>query len=33
MNKEDFLIEINKLGIELNDIQLQNLEKYYELLV
>lgn len=33
MNKQDFVIEMKKLGIELSDIQLNKFEKYYEILI
>lgn len=33
MTKEEFIIELSKLGIELNEEQLSKLEKYYTLLV
>lgn len=33
MNEQQFKIELNKLGITLNDHQLYQLEKYYQLLI
>ncbi len=33
MNKEDFVIEIEKLNIKLSEYQINLLEKYYELLI
>lgn len=33
MTKEEFIIELEKLGITLNDIQIQQLEKFYDLLI
>ena len=33
MNKDSFIIEIEKLGIEVTGIKLNQLEKYYEMLV
>lgn len=33
MNEQQFKIELNKLGITLNDYQLYQLEKYYQLLI
>lgn len=33
MNKKEFIQEINKLGIQLNDEQLHQLDKYYQLLI
>ena len=33
MNKEEFIKEVQKLGIEINDSKLQKLDKYYELLI
>ena len=33
MNKKEFIQEINKLGIQLTDEQLHQLDKYYQLLI
>ena len=33
MNKEEFIIELKKIGIELNNNQIELLEKYYNLLI
>lgn len=33
MNKEEFILELKKLGLTLNDIQLKQLDRYYQLLV
>ena len=33
MNKDNFIIEVEKLGIEIDDIKLNQLEKYYEMLI
>ena len=33
MNKDNFIIEVEKLGIEVNDTKLNQLEKYYEMLI
>lgn len=33
MNKEEFVIEVSKLGIELTEEQLNKLDKFYELLI
>ena len=33
MNKEEFISEVNKLGINLNEEQLNKLNKYYEILI
>ena len=33
MNKETFILELDKLGIKLNDTQLNQLHIYYEMLV
>ena len=33
MNIKEFIEETEKLGIELTDVQLQKLEKFYELLI
>ena len=33
MNKEEFIKEIKKLGIEINDLILERLNKYYNLLI
>ena len=33
MNKNDFILEVEKLGIEIDDIKLNQLEKYYEMLI
>lgn len=33
MNKEEFIKEVNKLGIEVTDEKIKKLERYYELLI
>ena len=33
MKREEFLIELDKLGISLTEVQESQLEKYYQLLV
>ena len=33
MNKDNFIIEVEKLGIEIGDTKLNQLEKYYEMLI
>ena len=33
MNKDNFIIEVRKLGIEIDEIKLNQLEKYYEMLI
>ena len=33
MNKDNFIIEVEKLGIEIDDTKLNQLEKYYEMLI
>ena len=33
MNKDNFIIEVEKLGIEIDNIKLNQLEKYYEMLI
>ena len=33
MNKEEFVIEVSKLGIELTEEQLNKLDKFYKLLI
>ena len=33
MNKEEFIIEVSKLEIELTEEQLNKLDKFYELLI
>ena len=33
MNQNDFIDELTKIGIELNNTQLERLERYYELLI
>ena len=33
MNKDNFIIEVEKLGIEVDENKLNQLEKYYEMLV
>lgn len=33
MNKDNFIIEVEKLGIEIDEIKLNQLEKYYEMLI
>ena len=32
MNKEEFIIELKKIKIELDDAKLANLDKYYNIL-
>ena len=33
MNKDNFIIEVEKLGIEIDDTKLNKLEKYYQMLI
>lgn len=33
MNKDNFILEVEKLGIEIDNIKLNQLEKYYEMLI
>lgn len=33
MNKDNFILEVEKLGIEINNTKLNQLEKYYEMLI
>ena len=33
MDLKQFILEVNKLGIEVNEEQLEKLEKYYDLLI